>query len=496
MDGDMQLALSEHDFSSVYQALSQAQAVIWFEPNGTILDANRNFLDALGYRLDEVVGQHHRIFVDPEEAGGSQYRQFWENLANGQMSSAEFKRIRKDGKAVFIEATYAPIRGEDGKIAKVVKFAIDVTERKNAVEQVAAGLLTLSTGDLKVRLADNLPEEFQGLKAAFNDTVQRFDDLTTGILGTAAKIGTESEDITGTANDLFKRCEQQAATIEETSASLQEITQTVKSNAERSEEVAGSASETSKQAEDGGEVVKQAIDAMSKIQDSSAEVRKTISIIESIAFQTNLLALNAGVEAARAGDAGRGFAVVASEVRALAQRASEAAREINTLIDSSGKVVSEGARFVDQTGTALSEIVGSISTIAKGIEDINQSGREQNTAITEVSTAISEIDTATQQTAIMSEKNSASATALRTHAAELQKLVSFFNKSQPAKVNRPSESARPPVSAAPATRAHPAAPVRPKESVPTAAATRSTAAAPKLEGELAGYDLDDDWTEF
>ncbi len=490
----MRQDLSEAELLAVFDALSQMQAIIWFDPKGNILEANKNFTDTMGYRLDEIVGPHHRIFVDPAYAVSPEYQKFWQDLGNGQTMNAKFKRIKNGGSEVYIEACYAPIRRATGQVEKVVKFAIDVTEREKTIKQVADGLSTLSTGNLKVRLADNLPEEFQGLKDAFNETVQRFEDLTSGILGTAGNISLESEQIANTANELFKRCEHQAATIEETSASLQEITQTVRSNAERSEEVAGSANDTSKQAEDGGEVVKQAIGAMSKIQDSSAEVRKTISIIESIAFQTNLLALNAGVEAARAGDAGRGFAVVASEVRALAQRASEAAREINTLIDASGKVVSEGAQFVDQTGAALTEIVGSISTIAEGIEDINQSGREQNTAITEVSSAISEIDTSTQETAIMSEKNSASATALRTHAAELQKLVSFFNRNQAAPTKRARPAATPPVPRTTVQKTSAATTNRP---TPAPAPARSAAAAaPKLEGELAAYDVDDDWAEF
>ncbi|MEM6825277.1 MAG: methyl-accepting chemotaxis protein [Pseudomonadota bacterium] len=419
--------LEAADFRGQIDAVSKAQATIEFELDGTIRTANENFLTAMGYQLSEIQGKHHRLFVESSEANGNEYSAFWSSLASGQFKEGEFKRIDKSGNEVWIHATYNPILDPEGKPYKVVKFATDITARKRAVLELDKGLDALSHGDLSVRMPDDITGEFATLRVAFNETMQRLDDLVKGILSTSNSIAEDSEAIAGNAKDLSSRGERQAATIEETSAAMEQITATVKSSAQSAESATNTAQTAADHAVKGGSVVNDAISAMNRIENSSAEIRKIIGVIDSIAFQTNLLALNAGVEAARAGEAGRGFAVVASEVRALAQRASEAAKEINQLIETSSQEVVNGSELVEKSGKSLEEITTGIASVVEAIRDISIAAREQSEGITEVTQAISDIDQATQHTAALSEESAAAATELAQRASELRELVGFFH---------------------------------------------------------------------
>ena len=257
----------------------------------------------------------------------------------------------------------------------------------------------------------------------------------------------------------------------------------MKSNAQNAKDANVASKDASEHAEQGGAIVNDAIAAMSKIEAGSAEVRKIIEVIDAIAFQTNLLALNAGVEAARAGEAGSGFAVVASEVRALAQRASESARDISELIETSEKQVAEGAGLVKKTGDALGEIVTAVSSVSTGIDEIFTASSEQATGVTEINQAMSEIDSTTQRTAAISEESTAAAASLAQRATALRELVSFFqvdeNRQHSIK-NAPSQSV--------------AAPTAPTQ--PTAAVQPAPVVAGQLALETVPAAEDDDWREF
>ncbi|MGR3514018.1 MAG: methyl-accepting chemotaxis protein [Paracoccaceae bacterium] len=413
-------------FLTKLDAITQALAVIEFEPDGTIRWANQNFLAAMGYGLDDIKGRHHSIFVKPDYANSSEYNAFWDALRHGESQVGEYQRFGKGGKEVWIKAGYNPIADSDGKVYRVLKYAADITDSKLASIFVSEGLKALASGDLSHRLPDKMTGEFKHLRDNFNTTMLQLEKLVGGIVAAATSISEEATAIAGTASDLSKRCEQQAATVEETSAAMEEISATVQSNAANSQESTTAAKEASSHAEKGGRIVSNAVEAMKKIESGSTEMQKIVSAIDAIAFQTNLLALNAGVEAARAGDAGRGFAVVASEVRSLAQRASESARDINDLIATSAKEVSDGASLVKQTGDALGEIMASVSTVTQRIEGIYNASQEQASGVNEINQAITEIDSTTQKTAAISEESAAAATSLAQRAADLQDLIGFF----------------------------------------------------------------------
>jgi len=421
-----EVKLAETEAIGKLAAISRSQAVIEFDLEGNILTANDNFLSTLGYRLDEIRGKHHRMFVDSAEASSDGYREFWKDLAKGNVRSDEFKRIGKGGRVVWIRASYNPILGPDGKPKKVVKYAVETTETKMAVDALVEGLNALAEGDLAFRLPDSLTGDFAAPRISFNKTLVRLDELVSGILEASQAISEETNSIAGISADLATRGERQAANVEETFASMEEISTSVKSTAENAKSATVDAETASKNAQEGGTIVTDAVSAMSRIEASTLEISKIVEVIEGISFQTNLLALNAGVEAARAGDAGRGFAVVASEVRALAHRSSESAREINELINRSNKEVSEGSQLVNRSGEALTNIVAGVNAVARSIHDIMNTSEEQASSVLGVTQAVSSIDKTTQHTAALAEESSAAATQLAERATSLRDMVEFF----------------------------------------------------------------------
>jgi methyl-accepting chemotaxis protein len=418
--------ISNADYQGQIQAIAKSQAVIEFSMDGTIINANDNFLSALGYQLHEIKGQHHRLFVDAHTANSPEYQRFWEKLNLGEFESAEYKRIGKGGKEVWIQASYNPIMDMNGKPFKVVKYATDITGRKAAVKEISGSLLSLAQGDLSNTINVPLEGEFDVLKDAMNSTIQRFSEMVSQIRNGADSVSTSANEIqTGTA-DLSQRTENQASSLEETSSSVEELTQTVNQNADNAKAAVSLAEETSTKASVGGKVVNQAINAMKEIGGASNKISDIIGVIDEIAFQTNLLALNAAVEAARAGEQGRGFAVVASEVRSLAQRSAGAAKEIKELINDSVKKVAEGTRLVDNSGETLEGIMTSIQSVLELISNINTASQEQATGINHVNAAISQMDTMTQQNAALVEETSAVSASMNTEASKLQELMRFF----------------------------------------------------------------------
>jgi methyl-accepting chemotaxis protein len=243
----------------------------------------------------------------------------------------------------------------------------------------------------------------------------------------ADTINTATKEIAIGNIDLAQRTEKQARSLEVTSSSMEELTITVKQNSEHSKQANLLAKQTSDNARKGGEVVKQVVDNMSEIHTSSREIMNIISVIDSIAFQTNILALNAAVEAARAGEQGRGFAVVATEVRNLAQRSAAAAKEVESLINSSVNKIETGSKLASQAGDSISGVVNSIQDVAQLIEEITQASVEQSTGIDQVTQAILEVDDVTQQNSALVEEGSAAASSLEEQVANLALYVSVFD---------------------------------------------------------------------
>ncbi|MFD1746450.1 methyl-accepting chemotaxis protein [Rhizobium helianthi] len=408
-------------------AISATQAVIEFTPTGDILYANENFLNCLGYSLDEIKGKHHRMFCEPAYVQTADYTDFWRRLAGGEAFSAEYKRLGKGGKVVWIQASYNPIKDSDGRVFKVVKFATDITERVRACDELGEGLMALSRGDLTIRLERPFIPSLDGIRKDFNASIEKLSGAMEAVANNATAIAASSGQIREASSSLAQRTEKQAAAVEETAASLEQVTQTVSTSAKRAEEAGQLVERTTKGATRSGEVVSAAIEAMGQIEKSSGEISNIIGVIDEIAFQTNLLALNAGVEAARAGEAGKGFAVVAQEVRELAQRSAKAAKEIKALINTSSAQVQQGVSLVDQTGKALQAIITEVDDINTNVKAIIEASREQSVGLREISNAINLIDQNTQQNAAMVEESSAASHSLAGEANSLREMLQRFS---------------------------------------------------------------------
>ncbi|MEO8530386.1 MAG: PAS domain S-box protein, partial [Deltaproteobacteria bacterium] len=401
------------DQSGQLTALDRSQAIIEFDLRGRVLTANANFLSTMGYSLDEVVGKHHSMFVPAQERNTPDYAALWTKLGEGHFQDAAFRRISKSGQEVWIQATYNPVLDFHGEPYKVVKFATDITQRRHAIQQFQWAVNQLAEGDLSQRITAHMPADLDRLRADYNSAIDRISALISSVCDNARAILEGVSAIQGTASELGGRTENQARALDETVTSLRELSATAKSTTKRANEATEAVAQARQSSEVGREIVGKAIAAMNEIAKSSDHISRITHVIDDIAFQTNLLALNAGVEAARAGESGRGFAVVASEVRALAQRSSEAAREIAGLIQSSGQQVVQGVTLVERSGSELGSIDERIRLVDKLVEAIVSSSTLQSEGLANIDGIVVQLDQVTQQNAAMVEETNAQAENLR-----------------------------------------------------------------------------------
>ena len=484
--------LAVADFEGQLSAISKVQAVIEFTTDGKILNANENFLRTVGYSLPEIKGQHHSMFVEPGYRQSSEYRLFWDKLGRGEHDAGQYKRIGKGGQEIWLQASYNPIIGPDGKPFKVVKYATDLTEQVRssralhaAVAQTQEVIEAAKANDLSKRVPlEGKTAEIEKLCGGINELLDTMADVVISMLDASATISNAVSEITTGTSDLSQRTEQQASNLEETAASMQEMATTIKANADNAQQANQHAISATQVATEGGRVVGKAVDAMSLIETSSQKISDIIGVIDEIAFQTNLLALNAAVEAARAGDAGKGFAVVASEVRSLAQRSSGAAKDIKALIAASGAQVKDGVKLVNNAGVALQDIVVSIKRVADIVSDIALASKEQSTSVEEINKAVSHMDEMTQQNSALVEENAAACRMLQEQAQDMHGRMSEFQLDQsraPAPFDKAKRAAAP--------TARPAGPAA-RKAVGTRGAVGLQAA---LKSSL---NADADWKEF
>ena len=320
-----------------------------------------------------------------------------------------------------------PLEGKEGFMRSLAEsLNTQSANVEDVMTNLGSMLATLADGDLTNRIDAEYQGLFDEIKQNANGTAERLSSIVAELQTGANEVSSAAEEISTGTNDLSSRTEQQASSLEETAASMEEMAGTVKQNAENAQQ-ANQLSITARDvATKGGGVVEEAVSAMSSIEESSRKISDIIGVIDEIAFQTNLLALNASVEAARAGDAGRGFAVVASEVRTLAQRSTQAAKDIKELIvDSSGQV-SSGVTLVNAAGDSLTEIVDSIKKVTDIVSEIAAASEEQSTGVSEINRAITSMDEATQQNSALVEENAAAAKTLRDQSETMHSRMGFF----------------------------------------------------------------------
>nr|WP_235958104.1 methyl-accepting chemotaxis protein [Salipiger sp. PrR003] len=299
--------------------------------------------------------------------------------------------------------------------------------QNRVVRHLSDALDALAAGSLHHAIAEEFPDEYEELRANYNRAVDSLRATMTEVNSGALNIHSSAEEIARASDDLSRRTETQAATLEQTAAALEEMLARVREAAQAARDAEGSVQTASKLADQNGEVMRSAIEAMGGIERSSQQINEIIGVIDDIAFQTNLLALNAGVEAARAGASGKGFAVVASEVRALAQRSSDAAQQIKTLISGSADRVRDGVELVERSGEALGEVVAQVNQISTLVSNIAGVAAEQAQGLNEINVGVSNLDLVTQQNAAMVEESTAAAHMLRGDAGRLSDLMRGFN---------------------------------------------------------------------
>ncbi len=411
------------------------------------------------------------------------------------MNAASDAATATTNQTIFV--TYSSIAVAMAVVMMLAFFLVQSTIVR-PLGRLVVELEKLADGDFNIKL-DSLgrKDEIGQISDAAELVAERVGATIGNIKISANEVTNASAEISTSTTDLSQRTEEQAASLEETSASMEEMTATVKKNAENAREASNLAASTQDVADRGGQVVAKTVEALAKIEDSSRKISDIIGVIDEIARQTNLLALNAAVEAARAGEAGRGFAVVATEVRSLAQRSSQAAKDIKELITNSNGQVKDGVDLVNKAGQSLTEIVESIKKVTAVVGEIANASAEQSTGLEEINKALTQMDEVTQQNSALVEENAATAKTLEGQAKSMDERVAGF-RLRGGSANADFEpAAAAPVRQAPVAAARPKA-APPKRSVAPAKASVQANRGPvgRMQAGLATALNEPDWKEF
>jgi len=425
------LGLRSDSPSSQLKALYSTQAVLELDPQGHILFANAQFLDLMGYELDELRGQHHRIFLDPADAQARDYRDFWARLARGQAFVGRCRRIDRQGREGWLQANYSPVLDSRGQVLRVVKYAMDISAEVLRDAEASSQLAAVGRAQAVIEFGldgsilrcnrnflqamgyaseDELvgrhhsmfvaPQERSSAEyAAFwahlsQGKHYRGQFRRIGRLGNEVWIEANYSPVLNQSGQPFKVVKyatditQRYEATRLVQSAFEQLQQLVRDSAAQAHDAHAQARDVTRIAQRGDVALDSAVDAMSSISSNSRRIGEMVGLIDGIAFQTNLLALNAAVEAARAGEQGRGFGVVAGEVRSLAQRCAEAAREVKSVIGASAASVQLGFERVNESGDMMKQMRAAAVNASDIMDTIIQASQAQDTRLGEVREAV------------------------------------------------------------------------------------------------------------
>lgn len=456
------------DYQGQIAAIHKAQAVVEFNMDGTIVYANENFTNAIGYTLEEIEGRHHSLFVDEVFSVSADYKEFWAKLNRGEYVTGEFRRIGKDGKPVWIQASYNPILDLNSVPFKVVKFATDITEQKlkdtlfkEQVTTISNVIIEMAKGDLTHKVSLDALDDVKKMSDALNMAIDNINDLLMNIGKNADIVASSSINMLQKSEDMKRNTTEVASAISQMAKGAQDQAQRTDESSKLVENVMSSATEMEamanmititaekgqKSSENGLKIMKNLVSNMTGIKDSAEqtsksidiltrraeEIGRTLNVITDIASQTNLLALNAAIEAARAGDAGRGFAVVAEEIRKLAEDSRKSAVEIEKIISdvrkdtqAAGKAidamqssVKDGSEATNEAETIFKEIATSSEETFSFSKGIQEASTGQKSSIDLVVKNIEQIVVVAEETAAGTQQVASSSQQLNNSMAEI-----------------------------------------------------------------------------
>lgn len=456
-----ELEIERQNIRGILAAIDASNAYIEFDTNGNVLMANKNFLQLLGYQAEEIVGKHHRIFVEPEMANSQDYIQFWKDLNAGKNKSDVFKRMTKSGGEVWIQAVYTPVLDEMGRVIKILKIATDITTQtlknidyQNRVKGYSAFIRDVADGDLRQRVDTNGDNELSLIGNNLNTMVEGLTGITNQIdEASSTLLGTFSQ-IHAAVNTQASAASQQAAAVSEITSTLEEVRATSAQNLDKAKQLGKVAEKARFEGDHGQKVLSQTISSMEVIRgqveniaqtilalsEQTQQIREITEVVSSIAQQSKMLALNASIEAAKAGEAGKGFAVVAAEVKELAIQSQQSTVQVQKILqdiqraadcavmatEEGNKRVDDGVSLVEKSGEMMTQLSEVINETVHASKQIVAAVQQEVVGIDQVAISMSEINKVTSQFVNNTQETKEAATNMGKVAEQLKESISIY----------------------------------------------------------------------